>query len=92
MNALFRADPTDRADLSAFIAFYGGSLDLLTAALKSLCANGGGTWMQPDVGAHPGTHLVEIHAYGITATGLDLTQAVTSWRKLAALALGDQDE
>jgi hypothetical protein len=48
--------------------------------------------MQPDVGAHPGTHLIEIHAYGITATGLDLTQAVTSWRKLAALALGDQDE
>lgn len=59
----------------------------LTAALRQLCEAGGGTWMQPNHGGgdtirHP-THLFEISALGINATGMGQDQAVLNWRKLA---------
>jgi hypothetical protein len=61
--------------------------EALTTALRNLCQAGGGIWMQPDQGQggtiRHTTHLHEISAHGITATGMGADQAVLNWRKLA---------
>lgn len=65
-------------------------LPLLKAALRAHCTAGNGDWYVPDeMGADDWrpSHLVEISAFEVAATGNTLDEATHNWRKLAMLRL-----
>lgn len=69
-------------------------LDVLEAHLRAECARGNGCWMDPAPTAcgRPGTHLYEVSAFGIHATGMTVPEAVRAWRTCALAGLaGDSD-
>lgn len=93
MNALARTpepfDPEtqaalDRARLADFLARHwcDGPEDLATAVRQAILG-GGGTWVAPDTGHRPASHLIEITLHGATATGMTPSEAIQNWRRVA---------
>lgn len=87
--------PATRDRLLFLLDHVADRLDVLEAHLRAECARGNGCWMNPAPTAcgHPGTHMFEVSAFGIHATGMTVPEAVRAWRTCALAGLaGDQED
>lgn len=78
--------------INFFTATEDKPLDVLAEAIRTACQKGFGVWMEPPKGnpaksIRPGTHLIEIALFGVTGSGLTLTEAANSWRIAARRVL-----